>query len=140
MSYIPLFLDLGVKRASSVVESTSVYTYVGCAPVNRSCEEFTTLVLDIAFTKASHTSFEVVVEGSNTENASTWYAYSIGSFSTPTENVEKDVFSFVASKYGTTDTVSVPVQINHKYVRFGVKGTGTLTSSAVAVSAALIRK
>jgi hypothetical protein len=54
--------------------------------------------------------------------------------------VEKDVLSLVASKYGTTDTISIPVSINHKYIRVGVKGTGTFTSSLVEIKASLIRK
>lgn len=146
MTYIPLFLDLGTIRASSVVESTSAYTYATTNPAQglyvttKTCEQYTTLVLDIAFTKASITSIEFLVEGSNEENASVWYPYSIGAFSSPTDSIEKDVFSLVASKYGTTDTISIPVSINHKFMRVGVKGTGTLTSSLVGIKASLIRK
>ena len=139
MSYIPYFLDLGTVRTASVVESTSAYTYATTNPTNKTCEEFTTLALDIAFTKASITSIELVVEGANSGNATVWYPYSLATFSTPTNNVEKNVLSLVASKYGTTDTVHIPIAINHKYLRVGVKGTGTLTSSSVQISAALIR-
>ena len=141
MSYIPLFLDLGVIRTAAAVESTSTYTYASANPTARSkCDEFTTLALDVAFTKATITSIEIIVEGSNSEDATVWYPYSIATFSTPTDNVEKVVYSLVASKYAATDTIHIPVSINHRFMRVGVKGTGTLTGSSVQISAALIRK
>lgn len=146
MTYIPLFIDLGTIRAASVIESTSAYTYCNAFPnqglytTAKTCEQFTTLSLDVALTKASVTSVEIVVEGANEENATVWYPQGIAVWSTPTNNVEKGVFSLVASKYGTTDTVNIPVTINHKYIRVGVKGTGTLTSTSVAIKASLIRK
>lgn len=140
MSYIPYYLDLGTIRTAAAVESTSAYTYATAKPSNKTCEEFTTLALDINFTKASITSVEIVIEGNNSETDTNWYRYGIATWSTPTSTVEKDVFQLVASKYDTTDTVHFPIAINHKFIRVGVKGTGTLTSSSVAIKAALIRK
>lgn len=141
MSYTDNYLNLGTIRAATLPTTSYVYASIDLTKngsINQTAATFNTLVLDVTMVKQSATSFELLVEGS-TDNVN-FFPYTVGTFASSIDSIEKDVITFTCSKYAATDYASVPVQINHPYLRVGVKGTGTLTDTSVTVKAQLYNK
>jgi hypothetical protein len=137
MTTAPSVLNLGTIRTATLPTTSYVYATIDTTggQTYQTCARFNTLVLDIAFVKESATSFEILVEGSM--DGTTYYPYTVGTFASSIDDVEKDVLTLTCSKYAASDSVSIPIQVNHSFLRVGVKGTGTLTDTTVAVSAHL---
>lgn len=94
------------------------------------CTEYNQLMLYVATTLGSLTSVEVKVEFS--ADNTTWYQETSSSISsgTSTDSLE-------AHTHTATGNYRIAVPISDRYIRVSVKGTGTVTSSSVAVAAVL---
>lgn len=91
------------------------------------------LELLIAMTKASVTSFEFKLEFS--DDNSNWYQETAESTSGGTVTVSLAEYTIVASGLGETANAVIPLdRIAHKFMRVSTKGTGTVTSTSVAIT------
>ena len=132
------YLDLGTIRAATLPTTSYVYSAIDLSSANsegQTATIFNTLVLDVDFTKESATTFTFQVEGS--VDKINYYPYTVGTFGSGIDAITPDALTLTLSGYAATDKVSIPVQINHPYLRVGVKGSVTLTSSSVTVKAHL---
>ena len=125
-----------VRTAAAVTTSYVAGTVIGAETTDKTMtNEYNQLILNIAITKASLTSIELKVEFS--PDNTTWYRESHEKLDNGTGTIYPLEYSITASSLGTTENVRLPIQINDRYVRVSVKGTGTVTSSSVGITATL---
>ena len=118
--------EMKAIRSSAVLTTSYV---AGTSLVD--CEKYTHVVLYVNFTIGSLTSLELKVEYSN-DGGTTLFQETARSISASTITETNVIHQFTATgKY----RVVIPVQ-GHT-IKVSVKGTGTVTSSAVAVDASL---
>lgn len=94
------------------------------------------LALLVTIDKQSATSFELIVEFSHTGESGTWFQQTSESVSAGTSTVSKKVYQF------STDGKHYipPFDFLAAFIQISVKGTGTLTSTTVAVDAIIGRQ
>jgi len=140
----PSYTPVGEIRAAAILTGSYVVaatfgdsngspTGLTTTPEQAVNNESTDLVLDLAFTKGSLTSCDVAVDFST--DGSTWFAEGSEAVSAGVATITSKVHRMSAN---FTGTITVPV--SHPYVRVKALGTGTVTSSSLAISAHFIRK
>ena len=121
-------LDFVNKSVRAAAILTSSYV---AGTVIENAQKFNQLVLNLAFTVGSLTDAQIKVEAS--VDGTNYYQVQ--------EEVNTaGVITFVPLIYKLTATSSVvtkPVSINAKYIKISAIGTGTATSSSLAVNAIL---
>lgn len=90
------------------------------------------LVLYVGFTKGSLTTAELKIEFS--ADNSNWYQEASESVSSGTATV-----SLKEHQFSATGNYRIPIALKDRYIRISVKGTGTVTSSSMAVTAGVGR-
>lgn len=113
------------------VRSAAILTtsYVAGTVLDRA-QDYNQLVLLVSFTKGSLTTAEVKIEFSN--DGSTYYQETFQSISsgTSTDTVGEHALS-------ATGNYTIMVPILSRYIKVSAKGTGTVTSSSMAITAML---
>lgn len=112
-------------RESAILTTSYVYYDIGSLssmPVGR----FNQLVVYVKFTKGSLTTAEFVVEVS--PNGTDWFAETSSSISAGTDTV-----SVATHQVGATGNFRYLAAIKDPFVRIGIKGTGTTTSSLAEI-------
>lgn len=95
------------------------------------CEKFNVLSLLLTFTKGSLTDCQIKVEVSN--DNTNWYQLFSDSVSSGVNTLSGLVYKLTADAKGST----TPVAINNRYIKISAIGTGTATSSSLAITAIL---
>lgn len=89
--------------------------------------------INVAFTLASLTSLELIVEFSN--DNSTWTQLPFLAITGGTASVTPGVYQFLPAGFGTSAVRTVlQVDVCGPLMRVSVKGTGTLTASSCAIT------
>ena len=116
-----------IVRAAAILTGSYV-----AGTVIKDVEHCNQLVLLFAYTKGSLTSLEYKIEFSD-DGGTTWYqeVMSVQSAGTSTDTVLEHTFT------GATANLRIAVPIKDSYIRVSAKGTGTVTSSSLAIQAIL---
>ena len=112
-------------RAAAILTTSYV-----AGTVLENTQEYNQLVLYVDFTKGSLTSAELKVEFS--PDNTNWYQETVSSVTGGVDSVTALVHQWAAN---AADRIMIPIK--DRYIRVSVKGTGTVTSSSMAVSAIL---
>ncbi len=120
------FLAVPVRSAAILTTSYVAGTVVDNA------QEFNQLVVHWSFTKGSLTTAELKVEFS--VDGTSYFQESVASTTGGTT-------TYTAREHQLSATGNVPIEIpiSCRYIKISVKGTGTVTSSSVAITAVLHR-
>lgn len=129
------YIPASVIRASAILTNSYVaggiiggtvtinYLPVGIGQKNQ-------LILYVDFTLGSLTTAEIKIEFSN--DGIDWYAETEDDIAASTGIItERNSIR----TFGATGKYRIPVQINDQYIRISAHGTGTVTSSLMAISA-----
>lgn len=125
------YANKSIRSAAVLTNSYVASTVIGPADTDwESTHLRNQLVLLVSFTKGSLTSAELKVEFSS--DGSTYYQETFGSISGTTQTL-----SLGESTMTATGNYRIPVPVKDKYIKVSVKGTGTVTSSSMAITAVL---
>lgn len=97
--------------------------------------QITQLMLLISITKASATSFQFLLEYS-VDNV-TYFPLTTESIANGLITLTPAEYTVLASALATNATITIERPIKYRYIRVSTKGSGTLTSSSVAIQANL---
>jgi hypothetical protein len=114
-----------VRSAAILTNSYVAGTVIGLDPL---VEMNNQLVILAKFVVGSLTSAEIKVEFS--PDGTTYYQESFSSISTTT-----DTLSLGEHKMGGTGNFRIAIPIKDRYIKISAKGTGTVTSSSLAIDA-----
>ena len=117
---------------SRPVRSAAILTtsYVA-GTVLTDCQKFNALILNIDFTKGSLTDAQIKIEVST--DGTTYRQLLSDSISAGVNSVAGLVYKLTANTAGST----TPLTIATKYIKISAIGTGTVTSSSLAIEAVL---
>lgn len=102
------------------------------SPADLCLEDYNQLNLEISFTIGSLTSAEVKIEYTDDSTLTTWYQET---FESITGGICTDTLGYHTITATGNYTFNVPIK--NRYIRVSAKGTGTVTSSLMAIKAIL---
>lgn len=120
--------DFIVRPVRSAAILTNSYV---AGDVLEGCEKYNALSLLIDFTKGSLTDAQIKVEVS--ADGTNYYTMLADSVSAGVNTVAGLVYKLTVNTAGST----TPLAINNKYIKISAIGTGTVTSSSLAIKAVL---
>jgi hypothetical protein len=88
------------------------------------------LILYVDFTKGSLTTAELLIEFS--DNQTDWYQETVDDIAAATGIITEHN---AVRTLTATGKYRIPIKINDQFIRVSIKGTGTVTSSSVAINA-----
>lgn len=121
-------------RAAAILTTAYVPAVVTVAPAN--VTQYNQLKLNVAITKGSLTTVELIVEFS--DDGTNWYQETDETQSA-TSNVDTRAVNKVVHQFSVDGNYRLLVPLVDTFVRVSVKGTGTVTSSSVTVTGALVK-
>lgn len=117
-----------IRTAAILTNGYVAGTIIGTDSLTTLNEGRNQLILLVSFTIGSLTTAEIKVEFSH--DGTTYYQETFGSI---TAGTETDTIGI--HQIGATGNYRIPVQTKDRYVRVSAQGTGTVTSSSMAISA-----
>lgn len=121
---MPNFLVRNIRAAAVLTNS-----YVAATTVD-DAYEYNQLVLHCLFTKGSLDSLEIKVEFSNDDT--TYYRETNASTTAGTTTLTVNEYTLAS-----TANIEIAIPISTRYIKVSAKGTGTVTSSSLAINAVL---
>lgn len=121
-------------RAAAIVTTAYVAAPLTTAPAN--ITQYNQLKLNVAIVLGSLTTVELIVEFS--DDNSNWYQES-DETSSVTANVDTKAVNKVVHQFTVAGNYRLLIPMVDTFCRVSVKGTGTVTSSSVGVTGALVK-
>lgn len=128
-------MDFTTRPVRSSLILTTSYVAGTIIDTTAQAMKFNQLILNCDFTKGSLTSLEIKLEYSN--DGTTYRQLATQGVSGGTITLTPVEYSMVCSSLGATQSFVLEVPIKYRYIKASFKGTGTVTSSLLAVDAIL---
>jgi Rps23 Pro-64 3,4-dihydroxylase Tpa1-like proline 4-hydroxylase len=120
--------DISYKQVRPAAILTDAYV---AGTVLENCEKYNSISLLIDFTKGSLTDTQIKIEVS--ADGTNYYQIHDDSITTGVNSPVALVYKFTAD----ADCATLPITISSKYIKISSIGTGTITSSSLAITAVL---
>ena len=148
MNIFPSYTPVGEIRAAAILtgsyvvastfgDSTGMQTGVNPQP-ERTNNESTELILDYTYTKGDLTSVEIKIEFSTTGKTGEWFQEQSEATTAGNSILSNRLHQLTGAATARMGTFAITM--THPWVRVSAIGTGTATSSSLALSAHFIRK